>query len=751
MASISANGSNGYHKFTLNVTETGTDISKNTSSVAWSFVLSSLGGGYDWEYDATVPVTYSITINGSTYTGNIMNYDGSSAVTIRSGNISVPHNADGSQSITFSFSVSSINVYYLPGSASSNGGMALTKIPRYATVSQSFNSKTETSITLNWSADAVCDYIGYQIQKSGGNWSEVRSYGATNGKSGVITLTGLEANTTYSIQIHLRREDSQLWSWYSSHTTAETYNYPHCTSSPNFTIGDALTLDFYNPLGRSITVDGYAKTDGSKIFTGNTTGTRLVGFNDEKSVGYQYASIPNSQDGQYRVVVSYGNIAMTRDAGNIYKIRGNEVPTINGFDYEEGNNSVFAITKNKKHIVQNRSELLAMFHSATPNFGAGSIVQYYVECNGKKANGSEPGSYSLGAINSERDVDLILTVVDSRGLSASKTINVAMLAHSDPTAMVTLKRLNNYEDETYLTIDGSVSSVNGQNTMTIQYRYKTLDGSYGSFETIGDNETLTKEFDKNNIYIFHIVITDAFGAKYDKEHTLGKGVFPLFIDTVKNSVGINCFPKNENSLEINGMLPPVAKTINELSSYEDIEGELKRSGFYTCGQNGTWCNLINLRHRNGDEDGKYYGLQIRNTMLTKRSKLQVRNHDSQGWGEWRWLQEEGDILYDNKGGTNSTVYLSESVANFNYIEIFYSLKTSGTDYFQSVKVSEPNGKICSLFSALPNASYVIVGMGTIHLQGDTIAFTSNNTFIGSDMNNPVTTNELHISKVVGYR
>ena len=40
MASISANGSRGHHRFTLNVNETGTNTSNNTSTVSFSFQLS---------------------------------------------------------------------------------------------------------------------------------------------------------------------------------------------------------------------------------------------------------------------------------------------------------------------------------------------------------------------------------------------------------------------------------------------------------------------------------------------------------------------------------------------------------------------------------------------------------------------------------------------------------------------------------------------------------------------------------------
>ena len=136
---------------------------------------------------------------------------------------------------------------------------------------------------------------------------------------------------------------------------------------------------------------------------------------------------------------------------------------------------------------------------------------------------------------------------------------------------LTLQRLNNYEDETYLTIDGSVSSVNSKNTMTIKYRYKLSGGSYGSFVTIGDRAKQTLSLDKNNVYIFNVVITDAFGSKYDKEYELGKGVFPLFIDTVKNSVGINKFPAYDKSLEANGLMVLGNRKAIDLKVGESVE------------------------------------------------------------------------------------------------------------------------------------------------------------------------------------
>lgn len=148
--SISANGSKGHHKFTLNITENSTNLMDNTSSVSWSLVLSPIHTSWDWNYSATVPVTYSVTINGSTYSGNIMKYDGSSTVTVASGTLSIAHNTDGNKSISYSFSISSLNYSYLPGSASASGSMDLTFIARKSVPTVSVSSiEFGKSITIN--------------------------------------------------------------------------------------------------------------------------------------------------------------------------------------------------------------------------------------------------------------------------------------------------------------------------------------------------------------------------------------------------------------------------------------------------------------------------------------------------------------------------------------------------------------------------------------------------------------------------
>ena len=156
MASISANGSKGHHKFTLNVTQSATNVANNTSTLSFDFKLSPIQNSWNWEM-WNQSIAYTVTINGTKYTGYIPDYDGYSVVTLKSGTQSVTHNADGTKSISFSFSVTdSTGQYYTSGDASASGSMTLTTIPRATTPTFSAKSVTMgSSITITMTPAAT--------------------------------------------------------------------------------------------------------------------------------------------------------------------------------------------------------------------------------------------------------------------------------------------------------------------------------------------------------------------------------------------------------------------------------------------------------------------------------------------------------------------------------------------------------------------------------------------------------------------
>lgn len=303
--------------------------------------------------------TGSININGTTRNFSVNLSVGNSWVLVgQLTGVEVPHNADGSKSITISGSVTGPSGTTWAGKSVSGSATAvLDKIARYATSIQSLKSRTETSITMNWSSDNTCDYIWYS-KNNGSSWTTV---GSVNAKSGSYTISGLTANTTYNIKTRVRRKDSQLTTD-SSNSAIATYNYPNCTSAPNFTIEDnTLTISLYNPLNRNVELQMYSYV--GNVFINSTRLTTNVNGNYSFPVGNYinelYASIPNNKSSQYNIDVWYGSHKEIKGGGSYSVNETTSKPTFSNFEYEDVNSTTLALTGDSSVVVQNYSNIQA--------------------------------------------------------------------------------------------------------------------------------------------------------------------------------------------------------------------------------------------------------------------------------------------------------------------------------------------------------------------------------------------------------
>ena len=229
-------------------------------------------------------------------------------------------------------------------------------------------------------------------------------------------------------------------------------------------------------------------------------------------------------------------------------VNANPTFTASQITYEDTDTKITAITGNNQHIVQNQSNLKVTIGSADAKKEA-TISKYEITVNGTTKTRTTSGTVDFGKINTSSNTEIVITVTDSRGNTVTAKKTVTILEWSLPIFTASLERLNNYEDTTYLTVDASMSSVNGKNTMAISYRYKESGGSYGSADSIENQTEKTLQLDKNKAYIFSITVKDAFDSA-TAEYAVSKGKFPLFIDTQKNAVGINDFPAEGEALRV---------------------------------------------------------------------------------------------------------------------------------------------------------------------------------------------------------
>jgi hypothetical protein len=130
MAEIFANGAKNHHKFTLTVSAVSTSREENSSVVSFQFTLSPVVKSYDWRYWGN-SISYGLVIGNKQFSGTIPDYDGYSTVILQSGNLTVPHNADGTKVLPFQFSVTDkTGASYTCGDASASGQTELPRIPR---------------------------------------------------------------------------------------------------------------------------------------------------------------------------------------------------------------------------------------------------------------------------------------------------------------------------------------------------------------------------------------------------------------------------------------------------------------------------------------------------------------------------------------------------------------------------------------------------------------------------------------------
>ena len=667
--SIYANGSRNHHRYTLYVYENSIDVSNNKSSLSFNFILSSLGGAYDWYYWGQ-QISYSININGKVYSGYIPNYDGTSSVTLNSGSLTIEHNSDGKKDINISFSVvDNANQSYTSGHASASGTMSLTTIPRASKANEFYtdNNDIEKGMAVYYTSY----YSGFTNKL----------------RISIPSVQVLETIDNY---------ENEKW----------------------FELSDATINFLYSYMANSNTIQ---------------LGAVIETYNGSTKIG----------ESEELVKTFY-----IRDAN----------PTLGSVTYKDNNSTTTAITGNNQRIIRNHSNLVFTFGNATSKKGA-SISKYQVTIGGTTKERSSTGTIDFGKINLSSDTKAVVRAIDSRGNTDEKEITIIIDDYVQPSALIDIKRRNNFYSETDTKVDASYSSLNGKNVVNIVCQYKKVSDSSYTSVSLQDNVQKTLVLDNQFQWNISVIVSDKIGTT-TYSMMLDRGMPIIYFDRIKASVGINCFPTKEKSIEVDGdaeannVAYAGGKEVDNLGRI-NIDEELNQSGLYTAHEGNNWYNLINIRHRNGQEDGIYYGMQIRNFMTTDKSKLQFRQHVNGQWGSWRNIQEEPVVLYDgvDVGGTLETITLSESASNFSYIEIFATKDESSGIW--SVKTPSPQGRTVQVGTTYYAGSALQTIGKTIKIQDNKITHNTefyinfnNSTGAVSNIGGQKT---IKILKVIGYR
>jgi len=292
-------------------------------------------------------------------------------------------------------------------------------------------------------------------------------------------------------------------------------------------------------------------------------------------------------------------------------------PTFNPtITYADTNNdpakgNTLAVTGNNQYIIQDMSLVtvtLAGATKATTTNGT-TIKEYVVSLGGKQVTqahtaGTTDITFVIGSVSSTTNLTIEIKAIDNRGRYKSAYKTVTIVPYSKPTLVANVTRVNNFENSTEITINGTISPLvvnsSAKNILSsLKYRSKTtVGGSWSAYSEIkttavitGSNFShpkITNTYDNSYAYSFEILVQDIFGATSQMQvnRTIEKGKPLFFIDYEKSTLGVGKFPENAN----NGM---------EIVGRLEADGITSKMGVFQIG------SLTRANHGNGATEFAY--------------------------------------------------------------------------------------------------------------------------------------------------
>ena len=489
----------------------------------------------------------TISVDSETMTIPNTNFSVSPRSSLQLANVSIPvrHNADGTKSCTISVNVGG-NVMWANGSQY----ITLDTIPRYVSLNTSVGNKTETSLTMNWFTDRDINKLWYSIN-NGSSYTEL----SASGTSGSFAINGLTPNTMYPIIIKVRAADSGLDTT-SSTTNVYTYNYPTAQTSNNIVIGDdSVNVSFYNPLSREFSYT-LKDANGGTLGTGTISGTSASIDISTKDTQL-YNSIPNAKIGAFTCVctTTINNIAHTTTAtiGSYSVVEADCIPTLSGITIIDTNNTTTSMTGDNTKIVSGYSQNTITANGISVKNGAtiSSVNAYLYGINEQPINltisGTSASASNIVISYSSQyspNKNIYIVVEDSRGITQTFTYVMNVFDYTPVwLSSYYAKRQSNYYSETDFFAKVEITQI-GTNTSQLKVRYRKVgDSTWGNWVNMTSNVIETITLDNNYAWQYEMYFADNLTNR-TINGSIQRGIPLMYIDTMNNRVGINCFPEN---------------------------------------------------------------------------------------------------------------------------------------------------------------------------------------------------------------
>lgn len=425
----------------------------------------------------------------------------------------------------------------------------------------------------------------------------------------------------------------------ASHPSLNTWP----NNSPNFNIGDTIVVHMNRK--SSVFTHTVVLKLGSYSYTIGTGVTDNISLDTDRIASNLYSQMPNSNEmtGEIEVTTYSGSAVIGTSSCTIIAHVVNSNPTF-AVEYEDSNSKTVAITENNQYIIRNNSTLKISVSNAQA-LNSAMLKTITAVVNGNAYTGSLNGTtgvINVGTVNISSDAKVTVKLTDSRGNEGIREIAVLVYDWNLPSAIIKLNRENNYYSDSILNVNANYASIGGKNTVTIRYRTKKVsDSSYGSYATIQNN--VDANFTCDNKYEWNVQVeaSDRIG-KTTYNLILPKGIPITYTDIKKYSFGVNCFPKYDNSLEVNGVcisgqvlynsVGGTAGTVtlsDSAENYTYLEIFYRSSGDNACGSvkvfspNGKLVHLGTIHYIADYDYAKFALVNVSGSMITFSQNYQI--------------------------------------------------------------------------------------------------------------------------------
>ena len=797
----------------LEVNETSYSTENNTSEVSYVLTATKASGGGYWSNSAINPV--NVVLNGEMVVDKKVSYNFSTStpctITLASGTKTISHDGDGSRTISVSayFGDSANSL----GNATVSGNLTLTTIPRAS--EPSCNNVTlgnAVTINTNRKSDAFTHTITVSV---GGNVKETfNNIGASVSWTPSIstyaplstassTMSAVIACTTYNngtqigssktctamliIPDNNNTKPSASISYQEADSTMKSKNWGVFVQGKSKL---AITVTGTGKYGASIsnynaTVNGESKS--SSNFTTNylnSSGNQTINATVKDSRGFTSNNVSSTYN-----VVQYANPTINTAIALRTDTDGNE--------NDEGTYLKYTFIASVSSVSNKNSALYKIGYKKTTD----NYYTYVTIADSGYSLSKENQILDGVTLDTSASYDIIFEVIDAFSnttidrpiTSGFDLMNFNASGKSMAIGKVSEAGANEKKLEIALETD-ILEDVNVKNIYTNGIvKYSKTYGTYANkWMYIGDFQ-----FDSQGMFaVVNCCLGNGNNGRADQQILFKINMQQGWVgETLPIGIAVNAEQNWDSGIKVkikHNNKHNISLYVYLISNYTgfayNVEGNLtkftssnsilnsepstdKEATYYqynwTNKRNTTDTYIPVVRNGNMDFTTRVMPNSVTSSMYnTEQDRLVTLqfisfwngSYGSDNYSNLKYchqgvIQAFPTNLYENASGTNGTVTLSETAANFNHIQIFFN-KTS--DRYSSVDVWAPNGKNVSLELTYVenNNNFAQTQAKRMAISGSNITLVSNS-FGGINFSGSTSTvfnnNELKIYKVLGYK